>query len=640
MKTFARPTSTLDGADFIRGYAILKEVNRVSVQSESKVADYKIYLLVTCLALSSIVCCVVLHCGRVRGSIVYNKLSTLSSSTMESYCKVVDSISILSTAVREKIKKTAKLSEEMKSIINESSETSNNDNVPNHVLLLKIQQEAESNLFPNPLLYISQSTLHWCVIVFIGITIVDVINTSRIRGGTISRREWLLFPMPFWAIAVFLVNFILTIVIQLVIGCVNERPKSCSFRGIVKLFEDVYHVLAVFCVTSLPLYLIFHGVWLAVIAVTFPIRTIPAIVFVLFLISGVKWLVNNIKVLLSIADDMYDIHNGRNYGGKIGKMRSFYKAIDNKFPSPNKTLPSAMVAESAHKILKQTAQQVDKVYLLRTFFGYIILQLTTLVIWGLAQASVYVFSDVIQNTSDLSDNPITTIIGAIVASKVFADVMKLLTPQISQHSNVTILDCQITAVIVITVKERQCEVCDGILVPSDTNVSAMSGAAVSGGGGGEGVSEGEGGEEGVSEGGEGGAAVVVPCMYDDGKVSCPQCSQVQTLIPLTELTQATVHIKGSDDNVATVILTHQFIDTVLHNTNTIHCDTSNDVLKQHLILAEPFDMTLNKHEVIAIKRAVKEEAVDQSGNVDNDAYTAVDVEDQIYEDVEHYTQAD
>lgn len=638
----------MDSADFIRGYAILKEVNGMSVQSESKVADYKIYLLVTCLVLSSIVCCIVLHCGRVKGSVVHSKLSSLSNSTMESYNKVVDSITVLSTAVREKIKKTTKLSEEMKSIVNESSDTSNHDNVPKTVLLLKIQNEAGSNLFPNPLPYISQSTLHWCVIVFIGITIEDIINTSSIRGGTISRREWLLFPMPVWAIAIFVVNIIVTVVIQLVVGCVSKRPKTCSFRGIVKLLEDLYHVVAVFCVTSLPLYLIFHGVWLAVISVTFPIRTIPAIVFVLFLISGVKWLVNNIKVLLSVADDMYSIYNGRNYVGKMGKMESFLKAIDNKFPSPNKTLPSAMVAESANKILKQAAQLMDRVYPLSTFIGYIMLQLTTLVIWALAQASVYVFSDVIQNTSDLSDNPITTIIGAIVASKVFSDAMKLLTPQISQHSvAVTILDCQITAVIDITVKERQCEVCDAILVPCDpkpTNDSDMSGAAASWGeeegvsGGEEGVS-GE-GEQGVSGGGGGeeGEAVVpmIPCMYDDGRVSCPQCSQVQTLVPISERTQATVHVKDSDNNVATVILTHQFIDTALHNTNTLRWD-SNDELKQHLLQAEPFDMTLNKQEVVAIKRAVKEEEVYQAGD---DAYAAFDVDDQIYEDVEHYTQAD
>ena len=602
MKSFVQQPNGSNG--LIRGYALLESavnnrLNRVvttsSFYSKAKV-NREISLLISILIIISIACSIILHVGRLKDTAVHAKLSQLFLDANESFEHTFQFLSILPKKIKKIVNKSK---QELIGNVDVNKRQTAVVNPKKVISLLAISDDCRVEQvsclidWKNPLTYLNQSAIGWCVIAFIGITIEDIVSSSKI-SNVFLRKEWLLFPMPIWVIVLFPLNFIFIISIQFLSPI---RDHQVGF--IAKVFNHIYQIIVVFCVTSLPLYIILHGVWIGVVFVSFPIRTIPSIVFISFLISGFRWILSNITIIVNTINEVH-----RKSLLKNMTMQLINETIEEQFPF---TKGNTSAASDTPRYQGTSSMKLSSSGIIRKIFsrykvlaGYVVLQLSTLATWIMSLIGLHVFTDTVQDVSNISDNPITTIIGALIVSKLFSDFMKMLSPQCTMRkSTYSLLNCKVAGVSQIGSDER-CVACDEPLEPSlPTDTAAPLSDTVT----------------------DTQSPLKSPSLDNPSYMpstpnielkmaTCPKCQQLQSVCTKAHSQlEAKVLIKSGTNKVI-VILTEQLLnDIIIHDGGSLaSCrsellDLTN--LKRRLLQATPFDMKFTEEKVISIERSTE-----------------------------------
>ena len=552
-----------DDGNISRGYAILmRTAGDHAVHPKDNIQ--KLYVLLSFLLAISVGCCIILHCGRREGSLVQNKLLETIQETQESYKQLVYLIEFYKIKIfhpehaeTKQEKKQNPLNDELRANVKPQRHVETDDFKPiflttSEACRVTHQTELEQWFTcRNLLTYLKQSTVHWCIITFLVVTITDLYNLNA--EVVFHHKQWLLSPLPVWALVIFIPNLIITSLVQLYLffSIKSERLAYLSFHSCI-LSEQLYQLLAVFCVTSLPLYVIFHGLWISIVLISFPFRFIPCLVFISFLLSGWKWLSKNFKRILKEVKKNKSVGNTMKQSVEISvkEMSSVKQEVNGS--SLQLDHHSSSDINSVKKFPTKCSLPVA---------GLLILQTSVLLIWILALWSVYSFSDTILAVSDIGEHPLTAIIAAVAISLLFSKFMVKLSPKnfveiqsVSYHFK----RCKITKVIYICTR---CTSCKAKSPPPK-----------------------EDGEE------------------DSSRVgACSKCGLMQVF----ELATRVIVRSRTADKVS-IFLTEEFISQILKDEESAIVSssyTSADImkLKSELLAAQSFNMNLNEDEILSIE---------------------------------------
>ena len=537
-------------------------------------------ILIFLLLVSSIVCTITLHFGRIKGGLVYNKLCSVFKETEESYEQLVDLMTafraVINQSLQRKVVKDKKeekqnhKSSEQDSMQREIEATRNNQSESDDckpILLGTTEEFQIRNLdrllsFENPLPYLSLSTVHWSIVAFIVITCLDIYNSSG-NNAVFMRTQWLLSPQPIWAIVLLTVNLLVTVIVEVYI-CKSKSgaetfgstcwPEPCS------PCQHVYATFAVFCVTSLPLYVIFHGVWLIIVFISFPFRFIPSLVLLSLLVSGGKWLNKNVNFMIALY-----------------KEAKRYTSLEQKLPQTiNRIVVKIFSVDGGAEWEEKQAKlpliytgRFSKLNSLKLFLhtyklmiSLIVAQVSILIIWILTMTSVHLFFDTIQDVSNISDSPLTAILGAIFLSKFFSDVMSKLSPEYPGKLGLplSLTNCKITKIVYISTRCKSCK----------SQYPPCQAAALD--------------EDGPAE-----------------SRICVHCGEVKAI----ELFARVVVMSNTHE--VSVVIFDKFIYNILGDeeplvqTSSAYSEAELNSIENRLLEETRFNMSLNEHEILSVK---------------------------------------